>query len=102
MAVVQYTFKHKQYVEQHKKYIEQHKSLIRKSATMPCLCEVYPGICLTTEKKARKNLNQGSRRMHDENRIYRTERTQQYEYINITIRIHNLQNYAEVYKKMCG
>jgi hypothetical protein len=22
----------------------------------PCLCELYPGICLTTEKKARKTL----------------------------------------------
>jgi len=63
VAVVQYTFKHKQYVEQHKKYIEQHKSLIRKSATMPCLCEVYPGICLTTKEKVRKTLSQGSRRM---------------------------------------
>jgi hypothetical protein len=27
------------------------------------LCEVYPGICLTTEEKAWKNLSQGSRRM---------------------------------------
>jgi hypothetical protein len=30
---------------------------------VPRLCEVYPGICLTTEEKARKNLSQGSRRM---------------------------------------
>jgi len=29
---------------------------------------------------------------HNENRIYRTEQTQQSEYINITIKIHNLQN----------
>jgi len=29
---------------------------------MPRLCEVYPGICLTTEGKARKNLSQGGRR----------------------------------------
>jgi hypothetical protein len=29
---------------------------------VPSLCELYPGICLTTEKKARKNLSQGSRR----------------------------------------
>jgi len=28
----------------------------------PRLCEVYPGICLTTEEKARENLGQGSRR----------------------------------------
>ena len=26
---------------------------------VPRLCEVYPGICLTTEEKARKNLSQG-------------------------------------------
>ena len=31
--------------------------------TVPRLCNVYPGICLTTEEKARKNLSQGSRRM---------------------------------------
>ena len=30
---------------------------------MPRVCEVYPGICLTTEEKARKTLSQGSRRM---------------------------------------
>jgi hypothetical protein len=27
---------------------------------MPCLCELYPGICLTTEEKARKPLSYGS------------------------------------------
>ena len=31
--------------------------------TVPRLCEVYPGICLTTEEKARKILSQGSRKM---------------------------------------
>jgi len=30
---------------------------------VPRLCQVYPGICLTTEGKPRKNLSQGSRRM---------------------------------------
>ena len=30
---------------------------------MPRLCGFYPGICLTTEEKARKYLSQGSRRM---------------------------------------
>jgi hypothetical protein len=29
---------------------------------VPSLCELYPGICLTTEGKAWKNLSQGSRR----------------------------------------
>ena len=27
---------------------------------VPCLCELYPGICLTTEENARKNLSQGN------------------------------------------
>jgi hypothetical protein len=30
---------------------------------MPRLCELYPGICLTTEGKARENFSQGSRRV---------------------------------------
>ena len=30
---------------------------------VPHLCELCPGICLTTEEKARKNLSQGSRRV---------------------------------------
>jgi hypothetical protein len=30
---------------------------------VPRLSELYPGICLTTEEKARKNLSQGSRRV---------------------------------------
>jgi hypothetical protein len=28
---------------------------------VPRLCELYPGICLTTDEKARRNLSQGSR-----------------------------------------
>jgi hypothetical protein len=31
--------------------------------SMPCLCELYPGICLTTEVKAGKTLRQGSQRV---------------------------------------
>jgi hypothetical protein len=34
-----------------------------KMRAVPRLCELYPGICLTTEEKARKNLSQGSQRM---------------------------------------
>jgi hypothetical protein len=30
---------------------------------VPCLCMLYPGICLTTEEKARTNLSQGSQRV---------------------------------------
>jgi hypothetical protein len=44
-----------------KQYIEQHKNLGRARA-VPRLCGFYPGICLTTEENARKNISQGSRR----------------------------------------
>jgi len=47
---------------QNKQYIEQHKNLGRVQA-VPRLCGLYPGIWLTTEEKARKNLSQGSRRV---------------------------------------
>jgi hypothetical protein len=30
---------------------------------VPRLCEFYPGICLTTEEKARKNLSQGKKNL---------------------------------------
>ena len=30
---------------------------------MPRLCKFYPGICLTTEEKARKNLSQGKKNL---------------------------------------
>jgi len=45
---------------QNKQYIEEHKNSGRGRA-VPRLGELYPGICLTTEEKARKNLSQGSR-----------------------------------------
>jgi hypothetical protein len=51
VAVVQYTFTHKQYTGQ--KYFGRVR-------TVPCLGELYAGICLTTEEKARKKLSQGS------------------------------------------
>ena len=66
MAVVQYTFTRKQYIEQYKyqQYIEQQKEqLIRKSAGRAPSLRVLPGIYLTTEEKARKNLSQGSRKV---------------------------------------
>ena len=31
--------------------------------TMPRLCELYPGICLTTEEKAWKTLSQGKKNL---------------------------------------
>jgi len=42
---------------QNKQYIEQHKNFGRVRA-VPRLCGLYPGICLITEEKARKNLSQ--------------------------------------------
>jgi len=45
-----------------KEYTEQRKNLGRVRA-VPRLCGFYPGICLTTEEKARKTLSQGSRRV---------------------------------------
>jgi Ser/Thr protein kinase RdoA (MazF antagonist) len=72
---------------------------------VPRLCELYPGIRLTTEEKARKNHSQGSRRVpvgtmkiqSIQNRTYRTEHTEQ----NIQNRVYrteyteqNIQNRA--------
>jgi hypothetical protein len=47
---------------QNEQYIEQHRNFGRVLAA-PYLCGFYPGICLTTGKKARKNFRQGSRRL---------------------------------------
>jgi hypothetical protein len=51
-----------------KQYIEQHKNFGR-VRTVPRLGELYPGICLTTEEKARKKLSHCSRtrRIHRPN-----------------------------------
>jgi len=53
---------------QNKQYIKQHKNFGRLRA-VPCLGELYPVICLTTEEKARKNHSQGSQtvRIHRPN-----------------------------------
>jgi hypothetical protein len=53
---------------QNKQSIKQHKNFGRVRA-VPRLGELYPGICLTTEEKAGKNLSQGSRtiRIHRPN-----------------------------------
>jgi hypothetical protein len=47
---------------QNKQYTEQHKHFGRVRAVLR-LGELYPGICLTTEEKAQKNLSQGSRKI---------------------------------------
>ena len=65
VAVVQYTFTHKQYIEQynrHKQYIERNYVIGKSAGRAPSL-ELYPGICLTTKVKAWKSLIQGSRKM---------------------------------------
>jgi len=53
---------------QNKQYIEQHKYFGR-VRTVPRHGELYPGICLTTEERARRNLSQDSRtiRIHRPN-----------------------------------
>jgi len=59
VAVVQYTYTHKQYREEHKTIHRTTQKLGRVRA-VPRLCGFYPSICLTTEEKARKNLSRRS------------------------------------------
>jgi len=56
---------------------------------VPRLCELYSGICLTTEEKARKTLSQGSRRVPAG--TMETEYTEQ-SIRTIRIRKHNNKN----------
>jgi len=55
-----------------------------------CLGELYPGICVTAEERAWKNLSQGSRRVPVETMKteYTAHNIQHRTYINITIKIH--------------
>jgi hypothetical protein len=54
MAAVQYTFTHD---------IQNNTINLGRVRAVPRLCELYPGIYLTTEEKTRKTLSQGSRRV---------------------------------------
>jgi len=54
---------------------------------VPRLCEFYPGICLTAEEKARKNLSQDSRRVP-----VGSMKTNIQKRTYITIRIHKQNN----------
>ena len=64
LAVVQYTFTHKQYTERHKiNNTQNNTKIFGRVRAVPHLCGFYPSICLTTEEKAQKNLSQGSRRV---------------------------------------
>jgi hypothetical protein len=62
---IQGTSQNKQYIEQHKnnrttQKIHRRTQQLGRVRAVPRLCGFYPGICLTTEGKARKNLSQGS------------------------------------------
>ena len=73
VAVVQYTYTHKQYRERHKtnntKNTKIHRTTqkihrttqqLERVLALPRHCGFYLGICLTTEEKARKNLSEGT------------------------------------------
>jgi hypothetical protein len=68
VAVVQYTYRHT-HTHTHNTQNDTEQTIYRttqkfwKSAGRAPSLWVYPGICLTTEEKARKNLSQGSRRV---------------------------------------
>jgi len=69
VAVVQYIYTHKQYRERHKTINTQNNTKIHRTTqqlgrvrAVPRLYGFYPGICLTTEEKARKNLSQSRRK----------------------------------------
>ena len=66
---------------------------------MPRLCEFNPGICLTTEEKARKNLSQGSRRvlvyvLH----ITKTATQLQYPHIHTPTLLQNTHTHSHITK----
>ena len=76
VAVVQYTCTHKQYRKRHKtnntKNTKIHRTTqkihratqqLGRVLAVPRLWGFDPGICLTTEEKARENLSQGSHTM---------------------------------------
>jgi hypothetical protein len=57
VAGVQYTFTHKEYTERHKTNSTQNETKnFGRVWAVPRLCELYPGICLTTNEKAWENL----------------------------------------------
>jgi hypothetical protein len=78
VAVVQYKYTHKQYRERHKtnntKNTKIHRTTqnihratqqLGRVRAVTRLCGFYPGICLTTEEKARKNLSQCENNQRD-------------------------------------
>jgi len=61
VAVVQYTFTHKQYIEQHKQYIEQHNW--DECGLRPVFASYTLASAFQLRKKHRKKLSLGSQRM---------------------------------------
>ena len=59
----------------HKNSTQNNTINLGRVRTVPGLCEFYPGICLTTEEKSRRNISQGSRRVPDG--TMKTEYTEQ-------------------------
>jgi hypothetical protein len=51
VAAVQHTFTHKQYTEYRERYIHNKKKIFGKCGCCPVFCELYRGVCLTTEEK---------------------------------------------------
>ena len=76
-TAVQYTFTHKHYtVQQYSTHLHTNNTQNDTKQTLhrttqqfgtllavPHLCGFYPGMCLTSGKKTRRNLSQGSRRV---------------------------------------
>jgi len=61
MAAVQYTYTHtNNTLNDTKQTIHTTTQKLGRVLVVPRLCGFYPGICLTTEEKAWKNLSQGS------------------------------------------
>jgi len=56
VAVVQYTFTHKQYIEHKTNHTQNNTKILEECGPCPVFAGYNPGICLTTEEKARKNL----------------------------------------------
>jgi hypothetical protein len=65
---------------------------------MPSLCEFYPGIYLTTEEKAQKNLSQGGRRdskythYQDTHTLQNSHIKKQFKTIRVQIKTNTVQD----------
>jgi hypothetical protein len=89
VAVLLYTFTHKQYIEQHKnkQYIEQHKNIGSLVRAVPHLC----GFILTFASQLRKKHGKTSVRVAEECQLARWRSMNiQWEYIDLTIKTHKL------------